>query len=109
MTALYRQERPNIVYEPTGATGLIPLSETFAREAFDAVLGESDCVGLRIYYGMKDDLSIHAIVVGVNSDNEDILPSATASVSSLVGGNPTIIEDGNVCPPICPPPSPLNP
>ncbi len=59
---------------------------------------------------MSVDLKVHAIIVGVNANNEDILPQATASTSANAtsGDDDDIIEAGVICPPICPPPSPLN-
>jgi hypothetical protein len=56
---------------------------------------------------MSDDLLIHAIAVGVNSNNEDILPAPGASVASETDA--VIIEESIRCPDKCPPESPLNP
>ncbi|MGN6298288.1 MAG: hypothetical protein ACTHM7_15970 [Ginsengibacter sp.] len=55
---------------------------------------------------MSDDLKVHAVIVGVNSNNEDILPS---SVSMLTReDDPVILEEATRCPDDCPPSSPLN-
>jgi hypothetical protein len=80
-------------------------------------------VGVRIYYGMDDTLGLHAIIVGVDAQNRDILPAATTSttLSSSTLSTATTTEDGVTtdetgiildegirCPPTCPPPSDMN-
>lgn len=91
MTTLYRVNRPSD----------FPLCETFEADAVNKLLATEGCKYLRIYYGMKEDLNAHAVLVAVNADDEDILPSDTDD-------GPIIIEDGYRCPPDCPPSSPLN-
>jgi hypothetical protein len=56
---------------------------------------------------MSDDLKVHAVVVGVNSNNEDILPSVASLLTNE--DEPVILEEATRCPDDCPPPSPLNP
>ncbi len=106
MTALYREEMTRILDYRFESENILPLCETFDRAAFDALLNETGCTGVRIYYGMSEDLKVHAIVVGVNSDNEDILPETNlAEVSET---DPVIIEEAFRCPDVCPPKSALN-
>lgn len=96
MTTAYRDIRPENY----------PICETFGRHAFDALLRQTDCVAIRIYYGAKEDKTIHAILVGVNSKGEDIVKGL-----GLPPGDPDedlVFEDGTRCPSVCPPPSPLN-
>jgi len=88
MTSLYRS---NI---PAGMAN----SETFKKESVVALLNQPGCVSLRIYYGKKENDTIHAILVGVNEKGEDMLQTSDL-----------ILEDSHRCPPECPtPPSPLN-
>jgi hypothetical protein len=106
MTALYRQEMNNVLADPFKGKNILVFSETFDREAFDALLAEDDCTFIRIYYGMSEDLKIHAIGVGVNSKNEDILPAegiaaAESKVASLTA-QAVIIEQAQRCPDSCP-------
>jgi hypothetical protein len=110
MTTLYRIEKENILALPFKNQNILCKSETFARDVFDIVLAQPGCTGLRIYYGMDGALKVHAIVVGINSSDEDILfPAAGESkMRSLDNGDEGIIETGNRCPDDCPPPSPLN-
>ncbi len=106
MTSLYGKEKENILAVPYQGKNILCTSEKFDRSAFDALLAQKDCVAVRIYYGMDDQLLIHAIAVGVNSNNQDILPPAGVTATSTDG---VIIEDGSRCPDECPDPSPLNP
>lgn len=75
-------------------TGLAA-SETFGLEIVNAVIGTEGCASLRIYYGKKEDGSICAILVPVDSDGNDL--------------DGTLGEDGFRCPPFCPPKSLLIP
>lgn len=105
MTSLYRNEKENILSDPFKGKNILCISETFDRSAFDALLAQEDCVSVRIYYGMDDQLQVHAIAVGANSTNQDILTSISLSATTTDG---VIIEDGSRCPDVCPEPSPLN-
>lgn len=97
MTTRYRANRPDN----------FPISETFAIEAISKLMSAEGCSGIRIYYGMKEDLEAHAILVAVNAEGEDILP-LTGNGSSLESSNPLILEDAIRCPPDCPKASVLN-
>ncbi len=72
---------------------IFALTESFDAEAFRILLAKPGCKRVRIYYGMSDDLRLHAIIVGVDANNVDILD-----------GVASIMERGVVCPPICPTP-----
>ncbi len=112
MTTLYRGKKELIIKDEFKDKKILSISETFNREAFDRLLAQSGCTGIRIYYSIDEELKLHAIVVGVNEKNEDILPAVTN-----VGGSGArsgeddgmIVEEGHICPPNCAPPSPLNP
>ena len=106
MTLLYRGEMNNILATPYEGKGILPICETFDRAAFDNLLAETGCTAVRVYYGMSDDLKVHAIIVGVNSNNEDILPPSGNTIGTE--GDPVILEEATRCPDDCPPSSPLN-
>jgi hypothetical protein len=109
MTSLYRSQRDNILKTEYQNQNILALSEAFDRTVFDAVLAESGCQGLRIYYGMSADLKVHAIIVGVDENGNDILPSSNAAAAAEgEEDDGYIIENANRCPPICPGDSPLN-
>lgn len=100
MTKKFRTDKDKIVKDEFKGKHLIPNCESFDRKAFDVLLQREDCVGVRIYYGMKDGSDrIHAIIVGFDANGKDILPVA-GGVSD--GVDPTIIENGQPCPASCP-------
>jgi hypothetical protein len=107
MTTLYRNEKEAILVPAMRDKKILPTCETFNREAFDALLGEPGCVGLRFYLGMDDGLKVKIIAVGVNAANEDMLPEQAARAMVMSDPN-QIVEDGQRCPDDCPPASPLN-
>jgi hypothetical protein len=127
MTRKFREQRERITIP--GHTGdIIPICETFDRSGFDALLAQPGCTAVRIYYAMDEDLGLHAVIVGVDAENRDILPTATSSPTSLAAtteGTPgtaseeepatgeeetgLILDEGLRCPPSCPPASDLNP
>ncbi len=98
MTTDYRGNNEKILDPLFQHKDILPYSETFNREVFDAVLAQPNCQGLRLYYSMDNKMKVHIIVVAVNSLNEDILSD----------GDSLIIEKGTRCPALCPPSSPLN-
>jgi hypothetical protein len=111
MTTVYRTEKDNILSPEFKGKQILPTCETFNREAFDFLLAETGCAGLRLYYSMDESLKIHIIAVGVNAQNEDLLPNSNVSSlkSSVSSEDNKIVEDSQRCPDDCPPPSPLNP
>ena len=64
---------------------------------------------------MDGEPGVHAIIVGVDAKDQDILPAVAARSTSEPSGEEGneeetgIVETGQRCPPDCPPPSPLNP
>jgi len=104
MTSLYRTEKENILKPEYQNQGILPLSEAFDRSPFDIVLGKRGCMGLRIYYGMSEDLRIHAIIVGTDESGNDMLSAGQREPEE----DDDIIEKGSRCPDICPSGSPLN-
>lgn len=105
MTKRYRQERETILSKEYAGKDLLPFSETFSRDAFDSLLQQEGCASIRLYLGMDTDLRVHAIFVGVNERDEDILPAIQQSVGAMVAMAETqgkVIEQGIICPPTCP-------
>jgi len=94
MTALYRLQKENILSDLFKGKDILSICETFDAAPFLTVLNKPECKSLRIYFGMSADLKVHAIVVGVNQNNEEMLQGDS------------IIEVGAPCPPVCPTPPP---
>lgn len=103
MTSLYRSNKEQILKTEFAGKNILSYAESFDRAIFDRILSQTDCEGIRIYFGMNPDLQLRVIAVGFNSNNEDILPASETLDEELIA------EDGNVCPPLCPPKSPLYP
>ncbi len=110
MTTIYRANREAILANGYQNKNVLPLSETFDRSIIDDILGQTGCTALRIYYGMDESYLVHAILVGVNNENEDILPSTQETTSLTMEEDPgDIIGELSIrCPEDCPPDSPLN-
>ncbi|SDC79283.1 hypothetical protein [Niabella drilacis] len=105
MTRRYRQNSEAILAAGFQNHNILPLCETFDRAAIDALLAQPGCTGLRIYYGMDTELKVHAILVGSDASNTDILPPNSIVKTEEDG---YIMEQSIRCPPTCPPESPLN-
>jgi hypothetical protein len=111
MTKKFREDKRQIVKDEFHGKHIIPTCETFERDAFDQILKQSGCVGVRAYYAMDDDKKLHLIFVGVNSKNEDILPPVSTGIAqdaAQLEGIGVVVENGTRCPADCPPTSPLN-
>ncbi len=106
MTTRYRQNKDSII-----ATGydknILPICETFDAASVANILAVQGCVSVRIYYGMSEDLYLHAIVVAADQNGQDILP--TEGMDGTTATSADILDEAQRCPPMCPPPSPLNP
>lgn len=111
MTLRYRRNRDTILKEEYQDKNLLAICETFTKESFDDFFSNDKCKGIRIYYGMNSDLLVHAIIVGVDDQNRDMLPMGSSSmVKANADGDedPPIVEEGHRCPDDCPPDSDLN-
>ncbi|MEE9555502.1 MAG: hypothetical protein V3W18_14545 [candidate division Zixibacteria bacterium] len=78
--------------DSAGATAI--LGVFFGKTAISDIIGQKDCVGIRIYNAIKDG-KLTFVIVGATADEED-----------MGGGN--IAELGLPCPPYCPTDSVLN-
>jgi hypothetical protein len=105
MTTRFRQHHDELLKEEYKGRNILCKSETFDKEAIAALLVNTDCTRIRIYYGMDEEMKVHAILVGVNASDEDILDPLP---SILPSGEAVIVETGVRCPDYCPPDSPLN-
>ena len=104
LTDRYRSNQNSILATVFQNQDLLPLSETFNKSDIEALLEQDGCEAMRIYYGMDENDKVHALLVAVTEENEDILPSQINAET----GVDIILEEGQRCPVICPPSSPLN-
>lgn len=71
------------------------IAEYFGKSALEDLLSQQDCIGIRVYYGIDSDMNKKLVIVGVNSDGNDLYEGA-------------LMEKGTICPPYCPSSNPLN-
>lgn len=83
-------------------TKCMPLSETFRKEAILEYLSQSDVAYFRVYLGMKPNMEVHTIIIGVDKDGHDILPKPGHPPGDGPD-DPAIFEDAVRCPSVCPP------
>lgn len=70
----------------------------FGREIINQILAEEGCVGIRMYYALDDDGNRQILLVGVDSEGNDLLPSAGGRIAD--GGN-TVADMSWPCPTYC--------
>jgi hypothetical protein len=69
-------------------------AEFFHREAFDTLLKQPGCAGIRIYHGKGKKGEHHSVMVGVDSNGTDMVAAG-------------VMQQGLPCPPYCDTESPL--
>ena len=106
MTTLYRNQKETVLAVKYQHQNILANCETFERDNLETLLAKPGCEKIRVYYGMSEDLKVHAILVPVNVKDEDILPDTS---TALGGPGDGILDEAVRCPVDCPPPSPLNP
>ena len=113
LTSHYEKNKTAILKDEFHGTAILPTCETFDRAAFDKLLAQDGCVGVRIYYGMDEDLNVNLVVVGVNEKDHDIRPSASSlkkvKNDDMIDEPVLALASGLRCPPYCPPPPPPPP
>lgn len=83
LTSQYRESNPNQT-----------IAHFFGREILEQILEQSDCVGIRIYYGIDADGNRELVLVGADENENDILD--------------LIADISTPCPKACSSPNPLN-
>jgi len=100
MIALYRENKETILAPDYKKTDVLAFSETFNADDVRLLLSQAGCVGFRIRYGMDDKLWLHAILVGVDANGNDIVIQNPGFGLKDDGGY--VVEDASRCPPDCP-------
>jgi hypothetical protein len=98
LTGNFRSNKENILDSTYRNQGTLPICETFARQVFDDLLQQSDCTSIRIYLGLDSNHKVKLVVVGADSNDDDILATNTELIA----------EEGHRYPPNTPPSSALN-
>ena len=101
MIVRYRENKELILAEDFKKSDVLAYSETFNAEDVRLLLSQPGCVGFRVLYGMDDKLWIHAILVGVDANGNDIVIQNPGF--GLKNDEGYVVEIGYRCPPICRP------
>jgi hypothetical protein len=112
LTTRYNKNKTKILKDEFHDNGTLPTCETFDRAAFDQLLAQEGCVGIRIYFGMDEDLDVKLVVVGVNENDQDIRPATSNLKMRNVDTTDEAVfafSDSVRCPPYCTPPPPPPP
>ena len=76
---------------PSGVT----IAHFFGKDAIEAILAQSTCVGIRIYYALDENGAKQLIIVGANASGNDLYEGLLA-------------ERSITCPTMCSTANPLN-
>ena len=107
MTARYRAQRKKLLRgDFKDKDDVLPICETFDKEAVERLLCQPGCTGLRVYYSMDEEDRLHAVLVGVDAENRDIL--AVSSSLTTMEEEGEVLDEAQRCPTNCPPDSDLN-
>jgi hypothetical protein len=113
LTSRYEKNSKKILKDEFKEKDTLPVSETFDRAAFDKLLSQEGCVGIRIYLGMDEKHEVSLVVRGINAKNEDIsaLTSKTKKTENRSTDDEPVLAlaSGVRCPPYCTPPPPPPP
>ena len=113
LTTHYAKNKNKILKDEFHDNAILPTCETFERAAFDQLLAQEGCVGIRIYYGMDEESNVKLVVVGVDENDQDIRQSASGlrkvKTDDTMGEPVLALSDSIRCPPYCPPPPPPPP
>lgn len=61
----------------TGST----IAHYFGKDAINAILAQEECVGIRIYYGLKDNGEKQLVICGVKANKDDLYQGELAERS----------------------------
>ena len=100
MIALYRENKETILAPNYKKTDVLAFSETFNADDVRLLLSQPGCVGFRVRYGMDDKLWLHAILVGVDANGNDIIIQNPGF--GLKDDEGYVLEDSVRFPPDCP-------
>jgi hypothetical protein len=102
MKQLYGQNVELILDPAFRNQNILVTSETFNPDIIDAITNVTGYAGFRIYYGMSDDLKVHAMLIATDANGNDILPNDSSAKFAPSGGGAGVAgEDAQRCPPAC--------
>jgi hypothetical protein len=104
MKSIYAANSQTILQPQFQNKEILVTSETFNLDVATAIIGVTGAAGLRIYYGMSADLKVHAMLIAVDKDGNDLLPLAgnvKFGAGTMTAGTGVAGEEGQRCPPGC--------
>lgn len=97
MTKRYQNERESILSSQYQNQEILAISETLEKDQLEKLLNLPGCKKIRIYYGMDSTLKVHAILVGVDDKDQDII----IQNEIMYQEEEDILNDNRRCPPFC--------
>lgn len=91
MRKKYKETKGSILAEGVSKE-ILPQAELFNKQDVLDLFNQEDCQGLRVYYSMDESQNFHLLLVGADSEGEDIIDP----------NDPQILDEGERCPPKCP-------
>jgi hypothetical protein len=71
------------------------IARFIGTDIIQTVLGQDQCVGMRIYFGYDEAGALQIIICGARADGSNIWPNTAGSAA--------VLADGTLaCPPYCP-------
>jgi hypothetical protein len=77
------------------------IAQFTGRNHFEKILSQSECVGIRTFYGLNE-LGIKTLIfVGVDKDGRNIIELEYSDKKNHLKHKAVIINGGTICPPNC--------
>lgn len=73
----------------------------FGADIIQRLLDEDKSVGIRVYYAIDDKGKKQLLLVGVDTEGNNLLPEEGAAAQSTEEGDPVIVDNSSPCPPVC--------
>ena len=105
----YAQKKNSILKESYQATDTLPTFEIFDRASLEQILALEGCIGVRMYYGMDENMEVQLIAVGVDENGKDIQSTSNSVDKTNVDDSFMAFSSLLRCPPDCTPPPPPPP
>lgn len=82
-------------YRETLTSATEATAEAFGKSSIESLLAQTNCVGMRVYYGIDASNNKRLVLVGVDAEGNDLYEGE-------------LMENGTICPPCCSTSNPLN-
>ncbi len=100
MVKTYLENKSTILKPEYLERNVLSNTITYGVEAFKNLVNNPKCTNIRLYFGMKQNLEITGIFVGVDPEGNEIL---IQNDGNLKGDTEYTLDEGIRCPPTCHP------